>query len=250
MLGDLLKGTDQKWSEEKLSQTMRTLIWLYRNSKFNLPQPPHIKELMAVVEEMDPKKAMSELEISRAILKDPSKMEKFIVYFKKDTLLTEEVLDSYARSWYELFRKVLISTDPAAWDATEFQGQQIASVISLKQAEGLFKKVRGIAEGDPTCPFILKKLILQFLTTPSEPKTPTEEDEATAEEIIGVLKPDLKNKDIEIYRALVDSLKWRGKKELTRTLAAVKKTPEERRKIRGRESCIFIESDEGVHYVG
>jgi len=54
----------------------------------------------------------------------------------------------------------------------------------------------------------------------------------------------------EVFRALVDSLKWRGQEDLQRTLSSVKKTAPDKRHIRGRESCVFIETDETVHYVG
>ena len=250
MFGDMMKNTDEKWVQEKLGHTLKTLIWMNRNSQWKVPETPISKELMGWVQEVDPEGKMSELELSRQFLKDTPRMGKFMEMFKKDQLISEEVLDKYAQEWYNNIKKCLSSTSAAEWDAAEYQGQQIAAVVSVNQAEALFKKVRTIMEADAACPFILRKLIFGFLTRPTAVPTPTEEDEDTADKIIGLIKPELKKSDPDIYRALVDSLKWRGKKELTRTLAAVTKTPKERRKIRGRESCIFIESDEGVHYVG
>ena len=62
--------------------------------------------------------------------------------------------------------------------------------------------------------------------------------------------PDLEKGNKDVFRALVDSLKWRGSIELKRTLDAVEKTPSDKRKLRGRESCVFIETEDTVHYVG
>ena len=76
------------------------------------------------------------------------------------------------------------------------------------------------------------------------------EEEKTAENIMRMACPGLEKDNKDVFRALVDSLKWRGSIELKRTLEAVEKTPPEKRKLRGRESCVFIETDETVHYVG
>lgn len=79
---------------------------------------------------------------------------------------------------------------------------------------------------------------------------PTKEDEEVAEEIMSLVCVGLKKSEPEVFRALVDSLKWRGKDYMNKTLEAVKKTPPEKRKLKGRESCVFIETDESVIYVG
>ncbi|MDP3352670.1 MAG: hypothetical protein Q8S44_02900, partial [Flavobacteriaceae bacterium] len=165
----------------------------------------------------------------------------------EDTLITGDMIREYIDRYYVLLRDVLSSPDPKVWDAYEYQSQQLISVCSIQKIDLFRTYLASKMDSDPTCPYYVKKTFLNFLNIKD---VPTVNDEETAEEIMDLVCPDLKKHSEEVWRALVNSLKWRGGDTLKETLEQVKKTPKEKRHLRGRESCLFIETDEGVHYVG
>lgn len=150
--------------------------------------------------------------------------------------------------YYAILKEVITSTDSKAWDTYEYQSQQLISVLTLKKVDVFRDHLTKKMDEDTACPYFIKKTLLAMLMKPAV--MPTEEDERTAEKIMGTVCPGLEKHNPEVFRALVDSLKWRGAEELARTLGNVEKTPKEKRHLRGRESCIFIEASESVHYVG
>jgi len=250
------KNTDEKFEQEKKDRALITIIRLFRNDKLKLPETDLSRAMVGFCDQIDPDHKMPERELIQKL----KEREDILEYLASINDSGGEVLDDntikvYAEKYYTLLREVLSSPDPAAWDAWEYQSQQTISILSLKNINVFKEHIKHIMETDESCPFYVKKVFNELLLVPRDAEGkastgPSREEEKTAEEIMGMVCPGLQKERPEVFRALVDSLKWRGQEDLQRTLSSVKKTAPDKRHIRGRESCVFIETDETVHYVG
>lgn len=241
------KTTDEKFEENKKRDAILLLLRVYRDDKFKLPHTDAGDKLLEICNRIDPDKKLSEEQLLDAITADDSAQE-FLRMLNMDTVLPDDVLKAYAEKYYESLLGVLQSPDPKAWDTHEFQSQQLVSVLSLKNFERFKAYLKESMDADPKCPYFIKSKLLDLLNPPKS--LPTKEDEKIAEKIMSLVCVGLRKSEPEVFRALVDSLKWRGADYLQKTLAAVERTPPEKRKLKGRESCVFIETEETVHYVG
>lgn len=257
--GELVKKAGDKLAEikfekERKERALMHLIRMFRDDKLKLPENKLSKMLVEMCDKIDPDRKLAERELIQK-LKEFNEIEKLLNSLNMDNPLEDEVVKGYAEEYYHLLREVLSSSEPGAWDAWEYQSQQFISILSYSNLERVKRYLKIIMESDPTCPYYIKKVFMDMLVIPrdSEGKAsigPSENDERTAEKIMHLTCPGLDKDRPEVFRALVDSLKWRGAEDLQRTLTAVKNTPPQNRKLRGRESCIFIEANDSVHYVG
>lgn len=241
------KSTDEKFDEDKKRKVILMLLRIYRDDKFKILRTETWEILVGLCNRLDPDKKMSEEQLLAHLLVS-DEVQEFLKTLDTDNVLTDECIKDYAKKYYESLMAVLQSPDPGAWDTHEFQSQQLNSVLSLNNARKFSDFVKQEMDADPECPWFVKTQLLNLLMAPKN--VPTKYDEDIAEEIMSMVCVGLKKGSPEVHRALVDSLKWRGTKDLQKTLEAVKKTPQEKRKLRGRESCVFIETEEAVHYVG
>lgn len=242
------KITELKFDKEKLKKNIIFMIRVYRNSNIKPPETKYSKLLLDQCDKIDPEHKLAERDLVDKLIDSEDVGKVFHeAALEGDTLVPDEVMKEYIDKYYEVLRGVMVSPDPGSWDQYEYQSQQMISLLSATKIE-LFKKyLQEKMDSDASCPYFLKKMFILIIGPQG---APTEKDEETAEEIMGMVCPGLQKERPEVFRALVDSLKWRGSEDLQRTLTSVKKTAPEKRHIRGRESCIFIETDEHVHYVG
>ena len=256
------KTTDEKFQDEKKERAIITIIRLFRNDKLKIPETDLSRAMVGFCDQIDPDHKMPERELIQKLME----REDITAYLSSvndaDDVIDENTIKSYAEKYYTLLREVLSSPDSSAWDAWEYQSQQTISILSLKNINVFKDHLNCIMDADKSCPFYVKKVLNELLFVPRDVDVegkrspvfvsagPTREEEKTAEKIMRMSCPELEKGNKDVFRALVDSLKWRGSIELKRTLEAVEKTPPEKRKLRGRESCVFIETDETVHYVG
>lgn len=243
----LKKSTDEKFEEEKKRIVILTLLRMYRDDKFKIPRTEAGDKLVELCNRLDPDKKMSE-ERLLALLINSGEMQEFLKTMDTDNVLPDDCIKAYVEKYYASLIEVLHSPDSSAWDTHEFQSQQLISVLSLKGFNKFKVFLKQVMDADPKCPWFVKNQLLNLVLAPKN--LPTPEDEDTAEKIMSMVCPGLKKSNPEVFRALVDSMKWRGKENLEKTLDAVRKTPPEKRKIRGRESCVFIETEDNVHYIG
>lgn len=241
------KSSDEKFEEDKKKKAVMSLLRIYRDDKFKIPRTEYGEKLIELCNRLDPDKKMSEEELVELMLVSDETRD-FLKTLDTDNVLPDKCIKDYAKKYYESLRAVLQSPEPGAWDTHEFQSQQLNSVLSLKNAQKFSDFVKQEMDADPECPWFVKTQLMKLLVSPKN--VPTQYDEDLAEEIMSMVCVGLRKSSPEVHRALVDSLKWRGREELKRTLEAVKKTPPEKRKLKGRESCVFIEAEETVHYVG
>ena len=250
----LFKNTEEKFEQERRERALTVIIRMFRNDKLKLPETDLSRAMIGFCDQIDPEHKMPERELIQKLMAREDILE-FLSSINDGEVLDESTIKAYAEKYYSLLREVLSSPDPKAWDAWEYQSQQAISILSLKNFSTFRDILRELMDADKSCPYYVKKTFSDLLAVPRDgegkaPTGPTKDDEKVAEEIMLLVCPGLKKSNKDVYRALVDSLKWRGPIELKRTLEAVEKTPPEKRKLRGRESCVFIETDETVHYVG
>lgn len=241
------KTTDEKFEDDKKRKAIMTLLRIYRDDKFKIPRTEAGDKLIELCNILDPDKKLSEEQlISRLI--DSDEIQEVLKTLDTDNVLPDDCIKDYAEKYYASLIDIMQSPDSKAWDTHEFQSQQFISVMSLKNFNKFRDFLKQAMDADPKCPWFIKTQLMSLIMQPKN--LPTKDDEETAEEIMNMVCTGLKMHSPEVFRALVDSLKWRGKNDLQRTLEAVKKTPPEKRKLKGRESCVFIESEDNVHYVG
>lgn len=250
------KTTDEKFEQEKKERALTTIIRMFRNDKLNLPETDLSRAMVGFCDQIDPDHKMPERELIQK-LGERDDISEFIASINASAseVLDDNTIKAYAGKYYTGLREVLSSPDPTAWDAWEYQSQQTISILSLKNINVFKEHLKNIMDTDESCPFYVKKVFNELLMVPRDAEGkastgPTGEEEKTAEKIMRMVCPGLEKGNKDVFRALVDSLKWRGSIELKRTLDAVEKTPSDKRKLRGRESCVFIEADDSVHYVG
>lgn len=239
--------TEEKFEQDKNRKVIMTILRVFRNDKFKIPRTEAGDKLIELCNRFDPDKTMSE-EVLVSLLLASEETQEFLKMLDTDNVLPDESIRDYAEKYYASLIEILHSPDPGAWDTHEFQSQQLISVLSLKNVNKFKDYLKEAMDADPMCPYFIKSQFLNLLMPPKN--LPTREDEETAEEIMSMVCIGLEKNNPDVFRALVDSLKWRGRDDLNRTLEAVKKTCPEKRKLRGRESCVFIETEETVHYVG
>ncbi len=250
------KNTDEKFEQEKKERALTTIIRMFRNDKLNLPETDLSRAMVGFCDQIDPDHKMPERELIQK-LGEREDISEYLAAINDSggEVLDDNTIKAYAEKYYSALREVLSSPDPAAWDAWEYQSQQTISVLSLKNINIFKYHIKNLMDTDTSCPFYVKKVFNELLFVPRDAEGkastgPGRDEEKTAETIMRMVCPGLENSNKDVFRALVDSLKWRGSLELKRTLEAVEKTPSDKRKLRGRESCVFIETDETVHYVG
>lgn len=248
------KSAGEKFEEEKKIRALTTIIRMFRDDKLKLPETEMSKAMIGFCTQIDPDHKMPERELIQK-LKERGDVAAFLDSISEGEVLDEGTVKAYAEKYYSLLREVLSSPEPNVWDAWEYQSQQLISVLSLKNFGTFRDHVKNIMDADESCPFYVKKIFDSLLAVPRDEEGkastgPTKEDEKVAETIMRMVCPGLEKSNKDVFRALVDSLKWRGTIELQRTLEAVKKTPPESRKLRGRESCLFIETEDSAIYVG
>lgn len=241
------KSSDEKFEEDKKKKAILTLLRIYRDDKFKIPRTEPAEILIGLCNRLDPDKKLSDEELLAHLLVSDD-LQEFLKTLDTDNVLPDDCIKDYAKKYYESLIAMLQSPDSGVWDTHEFQSQQLNSVLSLKNFQKFRDFLKQEMDADPKCPWFVKTQLLNLIMAPKN--VPTEYDEDIAEEIMSMVCVGLKKSSPEVHRALVDSLKWRGSVELKRTLEAVKKTPPEKRKLKGRESCVFIETEETVHYVG
>ncbi|MDD3813305.1 MAG: hypothetical protein PHZ02_01555 [Desulfocapsaceae bacterium] len=247
---------DEKFQEEKEIRAAVTIIRTLRDNKLNLPITGMQKIIIDACNTIDPDHKLSERELIQKLREHKDIVEYLKSLGNETDIIDEATIKTYAEEYYKLLREVLSSPDPKAWDEMEYHSQQKLTVLSLKTVSIFRDHFIKIMEEDITCPFYVKKVFNDLI--PGQPRDangmasigPTEEEEKTAEKIMRLVCPGLETSEKDVFRALVDSLKWRGTAELKRTLEAVKKTSPGKRKLRGRESCLFIEHTDSVTYVG
>jgi len=242
------KSTDEKFEIEKRTKAAVFVIRMYRHEKLNLPPTKFSRILLDECDKIDPDHKLSERELVELLFQSEEVTNAVTSACNEDNIVSDDVIREYIDKYYSLLRNVLSSPDPGVYDAYEYQSQQLISVLSLTKLDVFRTYLKSKMDSDPDCPYFVKKVYLNMLQSPVSP--PTETDEKTAEEIMKLVCPDLEKHSPDVLRALVDSLKWRGGAELLKTLEQVKRTPPEKRHIRGRESCVFIETEETVHYIG
>jgi len=250
------KQTDEKFEHEKKERALITIIRMFRNDKLKLPETDLSRAMVGFCDQIDPDHKMSERELIQK-LGERDDISEYLAAINDSggEVLDDNTIKAYAEKYYNVLREVLSSVDPAAWDAWEYQSQQTVSVLSLKNINVFKYHMKNIMDTDTSCPFYVRKVFNELLYVPRDAEGkastgPGREEEKTAENIMRMVCPGLEKDNKDVFRALVDSLKWRGSIELKRTLEAVEKTPSEKRKLRGRESCVFIETEDTVHYVG
>lgn len=241
------KTSDEKFEEDKKRKVILTLLRIYRDDKFKIPRTEAGDKLIEICNRLDSDKKMSEEQLMSLLLVSDETQE-FLKTLNTDNVLTDDSIRTYAEKYYDSLIEVLNSPGPEAWDTHEFQSQQLISVLSLKNFNKFRDFLKQVMDADPGCPWFVKNMLLGMLMAPKN--LPTREDEETAEQIMSMVCVGLQKSSPEVFRALVDSLKWRGRDNLQRTLEAVRKTSPEKRRLKGRESCVFIETEETVHYVG
>jgi hypothetical protein len=248
------KTTKDKFEQEKKDRALITIIRLFRNDKLSLPETDLSRAIVGFCDQIDPDHKMPERVLIQK-LKEREDILQFLESINNGEVLDDNTVKAYAEKYYKLLREVLSSPDPGAWDAWEYQSQQTIAILSLNNITQFKEHLKFIMDSDASCPYYIKKVIDQLLLVPRDAKGqastgPTAEEEKTAEKIMRMICPGLEKDNKDVFRALVDSLKWRGSIELKRTLEAVEKTAPDKRKLRGRESCVFIETEDTVHYVG
>jgi hypothetical protein len=248
------KTTEEKFEREKKERALITIIRMFRNDKLKLPETDLSRAMIRFCDQIDPDHKMPERELIQK-LQEREDISQFFVSINDGEVLDEITIKAYAEKYYTCLREVLSSPDPKAWDAWEYQSQQAISILSLKSINIFKDYLKDIMDTDKSCPYYVKKVFNELLLVPRDAEGkastgPTKEEEKTAEVIMRTVCPELEKSNKDVFRALVDSLKWRGSLELKRTLEAVEKTPPDKRKLRGRESCVFIETEDTVHYVG
>lgn len=248
------KSAEEKFEDEKKIRVLTTIIRMFRGDKLKLPETEMSRAMIGFCDQIDPDHKMPERELIQK-LKEREDIAVFLSSINEGEVLDEGTVKAYAERYYSLLREVLSSPEPNAWDAWEYQSQQLISVLSLKNFTAFREHVKNIMDADESCPFYIKKIYDNMLAVPRDEEGkastgPSKNDERVAEKIMRMVCPGLEEGNKDVFRALVDSLKWRGSIELQRTLEAVKKTPPESRKLRGRESCVFIETDDSAIYVG
>ncbi len=248
------KTTDEKFEQEKKERALTIIIRMFRNDKLNLPETDMSRALIGFCDQIDPGHKMPERELIQK-LGEREDVSEFLASINDGEVLDDNTIKAYAEKYYKVLREVLSSPDPNAWDAWEYQSQQTISILSLKNINIFKEHLKNIMDTDISCPFYVKKVFNELLLVPRTADGrastgPTGDEEKTAEKIMRMVCPGLEKGNKDVFRALVDSLKWRGSIELARTLQAVEKTPSDKRKLRGRESCLFIETEDTVHYVG
>lgn len=250
------KTTEEKLEQEKKERALITTIRIFRNDKLKLPETELSKAMIGFCDQIDPDHKMPERELIQK-LQEREDVSQYLASINNGEVLDDNTIKAYAEKYYNVLREVLSSPDPAAWDAWEYQSQQAISILSLKNINVFKEHMKNIMDTDESCPFYVKKVFNELLCVPmprdAEGRAsngPTGEEEKTAEKIMRMVCPGLEKSNKDVFRALVDSLKWRGTIELKRTMEAVEKTPADKRKLRGRESCVFIETEDTVHYVG
>lgn len=253
------KTTEEKYEQEKRERALITIIRMFRNDKLKLPDLS--RAMIGFCDQIDPNHEMPERELIQK-LQEREDILQYLTSVGDGEVLDDDTARAFAEKYYTLLKEVLSSPDPKAWDAWEYQSQQAISILSLKNINVFKDHLSHMMESDATCPYYVKRVFNELLFAQKfvgiDEKGrmvhvhtgPTREEEKTAEKIMRLVCPDLERSNKDVFRALVDSLKWRGSLELKRTMEAVEKTPPEKRKLRGRESCVFIETDETVHYVG
>jgi len=241
------KPTEEKFQEDKRRKALLTLLRVYRDDKFKIPRTSSGDKLIEMCNRIDPDKTLPEEELLDIILSS-EEVEEFLKTMDNGIVLPDDVIKAYVEKFYNSLLDSIQSPDPNAWDTHEFQSQQLISVLSPAHFNRFKVELQQAMDADPKCPYFIKSKFMDLLGHIKSP--PTREDEKTAEKIMRMVCSNLEKTNPEVFRALVDSLKWRGSKDLGKTLAAVKKTPPEKRKLKGRESCLFIESENTVHYVG
>lgn len=249
------KTTEEKFHEEKMMRALATIIRTLRDDKLNLPLNNISQVIIGFCDQIDPDHKMPERELIQKLMGREDIVDVLNSLNDDADVLDEATIKVYAEKYYNLLREILTSPDSKAWDELEYQSQQKLAVLSLKSITIFREHLLYIMESDKTCPFYVKKVFndLMPIATDATGKMfagPTKEEEKTAEEIMRLVCPGLDKSEKHVFRALVDSLKWRGSAELQRTLEAVNKTSPDKRKLRGRESCIFIEHEDSVTYVG
>jgi len=252
------KTTDEKFQDEKKDRAIITIIRLFRNDKLKIPETDLSRAMIGFCDQIDPDHKMPERELIQKLM-EREDITAYLSSVNADRdVIDETTIKTYAEKYYYLLREVLSSPDAAAWDAWEYQSQQTITVLSLKNINIFREYLKNIMDSDESCPFYVKKVFTELMpavATDAEGKGktssgPTPEEEKVAEKIMRMVCPGLEKSNKDVFRALTDSLKWRGSIELQRTLEAVEKSPPDKRKLRGRESCLFIESDDTVTYVG
>lgn len=250
------KTTEEKFEQEKKDRALMIIIRTFRNDKLDLPETPMSRAILKACNQIDPDHKMPERELIQK-LKEGKAGSELLASLNSSAgeVLDDNTIKAFAEKYYKNLREVLSSPDPNAWDAWEYQSQQTISVLSLKNINVFKDHMKHIMDTDKSCPFYVKKVFNDLLSGPRDTEGraytgPTGEEEKTAEKIMRMVCPGLEKGNKDVFRALVDSLKWRGHVELKRTLEAVEKTPPGKRTLRGRESCVFIETEDTVHYVG
>jgi len=250
------KNTEEKFDQEKKERALTIIIRMFRNDKLKLPETDLSRAMIRFCDQIDPDHKMPERELIQKLgEREDISQHLASINANAGEVLDDNTIKAYAEKYYNVLREVLSSPDPNAWDTWEYQSQQTISILSLKNMNVFKEYMKHILDTDKSCPFYVKKVFNELLFVPRDAEGkastgPTGEEEKTAEKIMRMVCPGLEKGNKDVFRALVDSLKWRGSLELKRTLEAVEKTSPEKRKLRGRESCVFIETDETVHYVG
>lgn len=244
------KTTEEKFKSDKKRKIISSIIRMYRDDKFKLPQTEISARLIELCNKIDPDKTMSQEKLID-IIQDSDIVKEFNDTLENDAFLFPDyVIKDYAEKYYASMFAAMTSPDSQAWDKHEFQSQQLVSVLSSINFDRFRTHLENAMDKDPKCPWVMKHRFMDLLHFNEPRKSPTPDEENIAEKIMRMVCSNLEETNPTVFRALVDSLKWRGSEELIKTLAAVEKTPPEKRKLKGRESCVFIESEDTVHYVG
>lgn len=227
---------------------LRSALQLYRDSKLKLPETKFSTAFLKAVNEIDPNNQLSAREICEKLKANPDVLKE--LQLNDSALLSETMLRDYAETYFQAQKKLLADTTAEGYDMFEYQTQQLISVMGVNNLPKFIACVQELADKDGTCPYVLKKSVGNLVSLVVKTPPPTSEQERLAERIITLVDPSLEGTKPEVFRALVDSLKWQKMEDLKRTHKAVIKTPPEKRHIKGRESCIFIESADSAHYIG
>jgi len=88
-----------------------------------------------------------------------SESEKRNIIRNEYEALDEGTIKAYAERYYNLLRKVLLLPEPNAWNAWEYQSQQLISVMSSKNFTTFRNYLINIIDADDTLDSYVKEIM-------------------------------------------------------------------------------------------
>jgi len=151
-------------------------------------------------------------------------------------------IDALVVRWVPIIRGLCVGHDKAEIDRCEFESQELLAPLlacRVKQLREFFDKLCTALRSDPSIPLFVHTMfdaynagVVQKAADQDIKQLKTALAGEIADLVEEQVRPDLK-------QALIGALQWRGERELTEVRDAVKNGAKPR--VRGRESCLFLE---------